>query len=310
MTIAEALAAASIPRGEALLLLACASGYAREQLIARSADPLSRTACDAFEALARRRSEGEPIAYLLGRKEFYGREFLVDPCVLIPRPETELLVELALGWIVQRRTLQQDRALRVLDLGTGSGAIALTLLLECPGLDVTATDVSGAALEIAAQNIARQSGGGVRLVESDWFSAFDVTTSDPERFDLIVSNPPYIAAADRHLSEGDLRREPRSALTDEGDGLGAIRSIVLGAGLHLRPHGCVILEHGYDQAPAVRDLLSAAGFTNVASARDLAGIERVTQAHAARALTVAARKSSPPAYNAKVSTSKLKARTP
>lgn len=280
MTLAEALAAVSIPRQEALLLLAFASGYTREQLIARSSDTLPQSASDGFEALVRRRTEGEPIAYLLGRREFYGRGFVVDSRVLIPRPETELLVDLALEWISQRRTTQRGRPLRVLDLGTGSGAIAITLLLECPGIDVTATDVSSGALEIAARN-ARQSGGLLRLVESDWFTAFNIATNRPDPFDLIVSNPPYIAAADRHLSEGDLRREPRSALTDEGDGLRAIRRIVVDAGRHLQPDGCVMLEHGYDQAAAVRGLLTEAGFAQVASARDLAGTERVTTAHAA-----------------------------
>lgn len=275
LTVTHALAAVSIPRQEALSLLACASGYTREQLIARSADPLSQPASDVFEALVRRRTEGEPIAYLVGRREFYGRDFVVGPHVLIPRPETELLVDLALEWISRHETAQHERPLRVLDLGTGSGAIAITLFLECPRLEVIATDVSSGALEIAAQN-ARQWGAVVRMIESDWYTAFDLATNEPEAFDLIVSNPPYIAAADRHLYEGDLRREPRGALTDEGDGLGAIRRIVFGAARHLHPGGRLMLEHGYDQAAAVRHLLSGAGFTIMTSARDLAGIERVT----------------------------------
>ena len=275
LTIAEAIATSSIPRHEALVLLAFASGYTREQLIARSSDSLTPAASDTFAALALRRAGGEPIAYLLGRREFYGRDFVVDPRVLIPRPETELLVELALEWASRRRSAHRDRPLRVLDLGTGSGAIAITLRLECPDIEVTATDVSKAALEIAARN-ARDSGALVRLVQSDWLAAFNEGANGPQPFDLIVSNPPYIAAGDPHLSEGDLRCEPRRALTDESDGLHALRRIIVDAGRHLQPDGCLMLEHGYDQAAAVRELLFDSGFTQVTSSRDFAGIERIT----------------------------------
>lgn len=276
MTAAEAIATHAIARHEALLLLAFASGFSREQLIARSAQELAPAASEAFAALVQKRIAGEPIAYLLGRREFYGRDFIVDSRVLIPRPETELLVDLALAWIAQRAAIESDRPLRVLDLGTGSGAIAITLILERPFIEVTATDVSRDALEIAAHN-ALHSGAAVRFVETDWLAAFDAVPGRPERFDLIVSNPPYIAAGDTHLSEGDLCREPRIALTDEADGLQAIRRIVLGAGRHLQSNGCLMLEHGYNQAEAVHELLIDSGFAQITSSRDLAGIERVTE---------------------------------
>ncbi len=276
MLVAEAIDVDSIPRHEALLLLASASARTREQLIARSTETLAPSIEAAFVALVQRRIEGEPIAYLLGRREFYGRDFVVDARVLIPRPETELLVDLALECIARRTATTSDRPLRVLDLGTGSGAIAITLALERPSIDITATDVSGDALEVAALN-ARQSGATVRFVQTDWLAAFDGIEDRPEQFDLIVSNPPYIAAGDPHLFQGDLRREPRSALTDDADGLQAIRRIVADSIRHLRANACLMLEHGYDQAAQVRELLVESGFWQITSSRDLAGIERVTK---------------------------------
>lgn len=275
MIIAEAIGVGSIPRQEALVLLAFASSRTREQLLARSTEALGASVEQAFDELVQRRLDGEPIAYLLGRREFYGRDFVVDSRVLIARPETELLVDSALEWIAQRPTAAGGGPLRVLDLGTGSGAIAITLALEFPSIAITATDNSAGALEIAAQN-ARRLGAAVRFVRTDWLAAFNPIGGRPDQFDLIVSNPPYIAADDPHLSEGDLRHEPRNALTDNADGLQAIRHIVANSIRHLRVNGCLMLEHGYDQAAQVRKLLIEPGFAQITSSRDLAGIERVT----------------------------------
>ena len=218
------------------------------------------------------------MAYLLGHREFYGRDFVVDSRVLIPRPETELLVDLAVAWIARREAARGgDEPVRVLDLGTGSGIVAITLALECPSIEITATDVSRSALEIAVQN-AQRLGAEVRLVESDWMASFENGSNHKQHFDLIVSNPPSIAAGDPLLSEGDLRHEPRIALTDDTDGLQAIRRIIARSGPQLRSGGCLMLEHGYDQATVVRELFDESGFTRVATSRDIGGIERVTEA--------------------------------
>lgn len=256
------LRATGLPLTEARALLAHVTGRPREHWIAHDDEALPAGEAGRFEALAARRRAGEPLAYLLGVREFHGREFRVAPAVLIPRPETELLCEAALA--------RAPRAARILDLGTGSGVIAITLALECPGADVTATDVSPDALAIAEANAGRL-GAAVRFLQGPWYAPLGEA-----RFDLVVSNPPYIAAGDPHLGEGDLRYEPRQALTDEADGLSALRSIVAGAPVHLEPGGRLCLEHGYDQAAAVRALLAQAGFVEVESLRDLAGIERVS----------------------------------
>lgn len=211
-----------------------------------------------------RRAAGEPIAYLTGNCEFYGLEFRVTPAVLIPRPETELLVDLAL-----ERLPVEGRA-RVLDLGTGSGCIAVSLGRQRPRMEVWAADAAPAALEVARDNALRL-GATVRFVRSDWLA--DLAG---ERFDLILSNPPYVAAGDPHLSRGDLRFEPASALVAGEDGLNDIRRIVAAAPAHLAPGGWLLFEHGYDQAQRCRALLTAAGFGQVTSWRDLAGIERVS----------------------------------
>lgn len=273
MTIETLLAGCGLPRAEALLLLAHASGLSRERLIAGSKDDLPSIAASSFVALARRRSAGEPIAYLVGDREFYGRRYSVDASVLIPRPETELLVDEAVRWIDARVALSGDPYLRVLDLGTGSGAIAVTLALERPAIEVVATDRTDEALTMAKRNAVRLA-ASVRFVSGDWFDALaDVR---PDRFDLIVANPPYIAMNDRHLGEGDLRFEPLEALTDMHDGMTAIERIVAGAMRRLRNGGSLMIEHGHDQASAVRASMTTAGFAGVASLRDLAGIERVT----------------------------------
>ncbi|WP_374264121.1 peptide chain release factor N(5)-glutamine methyltransferase [Zoogloea sp.] len=263
----EALAAARgrIPASEARLFLREVSGASAAQIAAWPERTLSAEQAARFADLLARRVAGEPVAYLLGVREFYGRDFQVGPAVLIPRPETELIVDLVLARVVP------GAAPAILDLGTGSGALAVTLALERPAATVTAVDFSPAALAIARANAAAL-GASVRCVESDWFAALDAG----ERFDFIVSNPPYIVDGDPHLSQGDVRFEPASALASGPAGLDDIRRIVAAAAAFLLPGGWLMLEHGYDQAEAVRGLLRGAGFGEVASERDLAGIERVT----------------------------------
>ncbi len=252
-------------RLEAQILLCHVIQQPRAYLAAHDRDPLPPDQAAVFDALLQRRLQGEPIAYILGEREFYSLAFKVTPAVLIPRPETELLVELAL------ERLPAGRSVRVLDLGTGSGAVAVTLALYRPKTEVVAVDQSVAALEVARENAQRLGAGNLRLIQSDWFSALD-----GEKFDLIVSNPPYIAAADPHLTQGDVRFEPPAALASGVDGLEDIRTIIRGASAHLKPGGWLLFEHGYDQAAACRELLTQAGFEQVASAADLAGIARVS----------------------------------
>lgn len=248
------------------ILLCHATGLSRVQLITRGERPLDADEAAALTALVRRRLDGEPIAYIVGRREFFGLDFMVNGDVLIPRPDTELIVELAL----ERLPPTSDGA-RVLDMGTGSGAIAVAVAHARAHARVTALDVSEAALAVARTNAAAN-GARVRFLRSSWFDALD----GAERFELIVSNPPYIAAGDDHLSQGDLRFEPVGALTDHADGLSALRTIAAGAPAHLLPGGWLLLEHGYDQAAAVRGLLAGGGFGDVQSWRDLGGIERVS----------------------------------
>jgi len=248
---------------EARLLLAHATGWRRETLIAFDDRVVAPDAAARFLQLAQARAQGEPIAYLLGEREFHGLSFAVGPGVLIPRPETEALVEFALA--------HAPTGARVLDLGTGSGAIAISVAAARPDLAVTAVDRSEAALSIAARNNAHLVEGRVRLLASDWYGALG-----EERYGVIVSNPPYVAAGDAHLDQGDLRHEPRGALTDEADGLQAIREIVNDAPAHLAAPGWLALEHGWDQGAAVRALLTARGFAEVRTDRDLAGIERMS----------------------------------
>jgi len=213
----------------------------------------------------RRRREGAPVAYLTGQREFWGLSIAVDRSVLIPRPETETLVE----WALQK--LPPERPLRVLDLGTGSGAIALAIAHERPRAQVLATDRSEAALAVARANAQRLAIGNVAFIRSDWYEAVAAS----ETFDLIASNPPYVARGDPHLREGDLRFEPQEALTSGADGLDALRIIVRGARERLVAGGWLVVEHGFDQADAVRGLLRSAGLCDLASFRDLCGIPRV-----------------------------------
>jgi release factor glutamine methyltransferase len=267
-TISGALAQSGLVPLDAQVLLAHVVGKDRAWLVAHGADALAREQWDAFIALAQRRRGGEPVAYITGTREFWALALHVTPDVLIPRPETETLVELALA------RLPPDRDLRVLDLGTGSGAIALAIAHERARAQVLATDVSSDALDVARENAQRLGLGNVEFVKSDWFERVPVEWRGGA-FDVIVSNPPYVAAADPHLKEGDVRFEPERSLTPGGDGLGAIRKIVAGAEERLVPGGTLAVEHGYDQSDAVREMFAAAGFEEIVTARDLAGIPRV-----------------------------------
>lgn len=267
-TISGALAQSGLVPLDAQVLLAHVVGKDRAWLVAHGGDPLSPELFQAYMALARRRRDGEPVAYLTGIREFWGLRLLVTPEVLIPRPETETLVELALA------RLPNDRQLRVLDLGTGSGAIALALAHERPRALVLATDVATGALDVARDNAQRLGLGNVEFVKSDWYERIGLEWRGGA-FDLIASNPPYVAAADPHLNEGDVRFEPERSLTPGGDGLAAIRRIVAGAQERLMPGGTLALENGYDQSDAVGEMFAAAGFDEIVTARDLAGITRV-----------------------------------
>ena len=266
-TIAQAIARAGIDRAEAGYLMQAVTGRDRAGLIAHGDEPLDAERVRCFLALARRRRRGEPLAYLVGRRAFHELDLEVGPGVLIPRPETELLVELALA------RLPAHAPVRVLDLGTGSGAIALSLACARPQADIVAVDRSAAALTIAQRNLRRlhASGGRVHLLCGDWYEALSPSAG----FDLIVSNPPYVAVGDPHLAQGDLRFEPREALVAGDDGLAAIRRVVTGAHPHLKPGGMLLFEHGHDQAPSCRALLQTAGFCDLIAARDLAGLPRV-----------------------------------
>jgi release factor glutamine methyltransferase len=244
------------------MLLCHVLGLSRVQLITQSERVLSRDEAAQLSMLIERRWNGEPMAYLVGQREFYGLPFHVDASVLIPRPDTELLVDLALDRLPPQGL--------VLDMGTGSGAIAIALAHTRQDAQVTALDVSPAALEVARHN-ADVNRVALSLIESNWYDALGDL-----KFDLIVANPPYIASGDVHLSQGDLRFEPIIALTDHFDGLSALRRIVQGAARHLAPHGWLLMEHGYDQAEAVRALLNDGGYAEVQSWQDLAGIARVS----------------------------------
>ncbi|MCI3204852.1 MULTISPECIES: peptide chain release factor N(5)-glutamine methyltransferase [Pandoraea] len=270
-TVASLLREPGLPPAESRILLSHVLGWTRTQLITRDREPLAPETVAVYRALHMRRVAGEPIAYLTGTREFFGLTLTVSPSVLIPRPETELLVELALSRIESRR------APRVLDLGTGSGAIALAIAHSRPDAQVTAVDRSTDALDVARAN-ARQLGLETRVefLESDWYAALAADGAGRAPFDIIVSNPPYIVSGDEHLSQGDLRFEPVDALTDHADGLAALRVIVAGAPSRLLPDSWLLCEHGYHQAADVRALCTAAGFADVMSERDLAGIERTT----------------------------------
>ena len=256
---------ASTARIEVQCLLQHILSVPRVYLFTHPERSLSAVELAQYEALLLRRLGGEPIAYILGEREFFGLNFKVTPATLIPRPDTELLVELAL----QRIPVREPST--VLDMGTGSGAIALAIAHACPLAFVTACDASAAALGVAQENALALGLSKVNFVQSDWFTALEA-----QKFSLIVSNPPYIAAGDTHLTQGDVRFEPVSALVSGADGLSDIRHIISHAVAYLHEGGWLLLEHGYDQAVAVRELLQRADYTEVFSACDLAGIERVS----------------------------------
>jgi release factor glutamine methyltransferase len=266
-TLADALGEAKqagVERLDAQLLLAHLLARPRAWLIAHDDTPLDVAQGPAWRALLARRAAGEPLAYLVGAKEFHGLTLQVDARVLVPRPETELLVD----WALERLADATGPAPRVADLGTGSGAIALAVKHAWPAAEVLATDVDDGALEVARANAARL-GLALATRRSAWWAALV-----GERFDLVLSNPPYIAGADPHLPA--LRHEPSLALTPGGDGLDALRAIVAGAGAHLRAGGWLLLEHGHDQAEAVHALLRLHGFEAIETRRDLAGQPRCT----------------------------------
>ncbi len=252
-------------RADAEHLLGHVLGRSRAWLFAWPEHRPPAADCARFDRLVEARAGGEPVAYLVGRRAFWTLDLEVTPAVLIPRPETELLLQLALA------RLPPERALAVVDLGTGSGALALALASERPRAHVVATDASLPALAVARANAERLGIANVVFAAGNWCAALG-----GQRFDLIVANPPYIATGDAHLGEGDLRFEPVSALASGPDGLDALRAIAACAPAHLEQGGWLLLEHGWDQAPQVRALLSASGLGEVRSVRDLAGHERVT----------------------------------
>jgi len=273
-TVREVLVQSGLVPIDGQVLLAHVLGADRAWLAAHAVDEVAPERADAFFALARRRRHGEPVAYLTGLREFWGLELAVTPNVLIPRPETETLVARALA------RLPAERTVRILDLGTGSGAIAIALAHERPRAQIVATDISEAALIVARTNARRLRIYSVEFRASDWYGDL---ADDDGPFDMIVSNPPYVAAFDHHLSEGDLRYEPMAALVSGGDGLDALRTIVGNAPRWLIPGGELIVEHGYDQEVAVRGLFDGSSFTRIESARDLAGIPRVVAGRSASA---------------------------
>ena len=292
-------------RIEVQCLLQAVLNVDRAWLLSHPEQTLNDKQLPRYTALVERRLEGEPVAYILGEREFYGLNFIVSPATLIPRPETELLVELVLQRVpnplpasptppglplhpqgVRRRvprccaaTLPQSgegqrsdmSAFRVLDLGTGCGAIALSIAQARTDIKVVAVDASQDALLVARENAQRLNINNVSMLQSNWYSALQ-----GERFDLIVSNPPYVASGDAHLTQGDLRFEPLSALVSGADGLDDIRHIITQAKTYLNPGAWLLFEHGHDQAERARALLQQAGFTGILSACDLAGIERVS----------------------------------
>jgi release factor glutamine methyltransferase len=254
----------SMDRTDAMVIMAEVLGVNRAWIVANPMRILTESQDAQMDMLGAQRAMGRPVAYLLNRREFYGRDFALESSVLIPRPETETLVEAALARMAPKDTF--------LDLGTGSGAIAVTLACQRPEAKGMATDVSEAALRVARGNAQRHDcGERIEFAKGDWYEAVG-----DRRFDLIVSNPPYVAANDPHLAQGDLRFEPPEALTDgSADGLASIRAIVSGAARHLNSGGWILFEHGYDQAGATRALLESASFASIFSLRDLAGIPRV-----------------------------------
>lgn len=314
LTLAQYFKQSGLPLSEARMLVAELLQVSRAWMITHDDYVLSQEQFTQLQLLAQRRIDGEPMAYILGEREFMGLSFATNPAVLIPRPDTELLVETALAYLAEHELVRSvvrknkpheghvlDKAgayeqnevdlqveqsiefaeaytlapntatLRVLDMGTGSGAIALSIAHYHPSAQVLASDFSPEALALAQRNAQALQLKNVDFVLSDWFKAIPV-----QQFDVIVSNPPYIHKDDEHLQQGDLRFEPQQALTDFADGLSAIRQIIAGAPAYLKPGSPLWIEHGWDQAAAVRELLEQGGFVQVESRQDLAGIERIS----------------------------------
>ena len=272
-TLDDLIQHSQLPRAEARRLLASLTGQPLTWFMAHGDDPANPNTATRFQTLAERRRAGEPLAYLLGQQEFYGRPFTVSPAVLIPRADTETLVETALEQLLLLRQQRRTVPLSLLELGTGSGIIAITLALEAPDTGVHAVERSPEALAMAQQNAKALGAHRIHWHAGSWWQAL----ASPRRFDLIVSNPPYIAAHDHHLQQGDLRFEPPQALVAGPDGLDDLRIIIGGgAPAHLTPGGWLLLEHGYDQEAPVQALLRDAGFADVFTRRDLAGQPRVS----------------------------------
>ena len=257
-------AASAEPALEADILMTHVLGVSRAWLFSNAGQRLADDQAEGYRDLVRRRARGEPIAYLTGAREFWSLDFRVTPDVLIPRPETELLVGIALAHI------PPASGRRIVDLGTGTGAIAVAIAVERPGCEMHATDISPAALTVARENIERLAPGRVQLHEGSWLQPVSGT------FDLVVSNPPYVDAGDSHLRQGDCRFEPATALTPGKDGLAAIRQIAEDALPRLRPGGMLAFEHGYEQGEACRQLLEGLGYIGIRTENDLEGRERVT----------------------------------
>jgi release factor glutamine methyltransferase len=264
LNTATAAIGASDARTLLSYLLACSPAF----LVAHPEHELSDDDTRRYAELVARRAAGEPVSYITGEREFYSLSFAVTPAVLIPRPETELLVDVALERIAP------DSDCSVLDLGTGSGAVALSIARHQPRVRMVAVDTSAAALAVARANARRLAVANVEFIAGDWYQNLA-----GRRFSAIIANPPYVAECDSHLTQGDLRFEPRAALAAGADGLSCIRRIVADAAAHLLPGGWLGFEHGYDQAAACRALLGEAGFRAIVSRRDLAGIERITIGH-------------------------------
>ena len=284
-TLRSLLNETGLPKNEARMVLAhlleIYLQLPKSALLTHDGMEVSDPFLQEWQVLVQRRLDGEPIAYLIGRRGFHAIELMVGPGVLIPRPETELLVDLGLDELQRilnkKNTLNEsEHSLTMLDLGTGSGAIALAIAAGQPKVTVVATDASEAALDIAQQNAAHlKLSNRVSFCLGNWYGALQSLSSPSRQFDLILSNPPYIEAGDPHLSKGDLRFEPAGALTDFGSGLTCLTAIIDGALAHLNPGGLLAVEHGFDQSPAVLEQLALAGFKDITPRRDLAGHWRV-----------------------------------
>jgi release factor glutamine methyltransferase len=281
-TIQELLKKSTLDKVDAKVLLAHLINkhlnWPKSALISRDTDELPKPLLEEWTALENQRAEGHPVAYLIGKKEFFNIELKVAPGVLIPRPETELLVELAIDFF--QASSKKDP--KILDLGTGSGAIGLALAKNIPNSQVTCVDVSAEALTIAKENAHLLNLNSVKFIQSNWFDGLATVLPTEEcLFDVIVSNPPYIRHDDIHLSQGDLRFEPSSALTDDHDGLMAYRSIFKEAITFLNTGGLILVEHGFDQSKEVCKLLQEQNYTNIKAHQDLAGIWRAASANRA-----------------------------